>query len=192
MQCPQWLSQDRPPTIRWRSIAEPCSAAGCRCPCTAPRRSPRIRRPPSERPPSPPSTSLAASPATAATTRCWLAAAADSAGGTVFSAASGRCFAKHVTHSSHGVDQSWLAICFGLASQVSDVDFQRVAGSRKVEAPHLLENPAAGQYPSRIGDQHLQQSEFGAGEADLTLPASHFSGYRIQGEIPERHGHGFA
>src|SRR5947209_17995576 len=125
------------------------------------------------------------------TATCWSAAEPCFADGIVSSGASGGSFAKHVTHPTNGVDQSRLAVGLGLAAQVTDVHLERITRRREIETPHLLENAAARQYPSRIGDQHLQQSEFGAGKADLPLPAGHFAGYRIKAQVRERHRHRF-
>src|SRR5699024_462730 len=125
-------------------------------------------------------TSPATSPATAAITRWWLAARRTVAGGTK---TSGRRLTQHITHPPHGVDQPRLPLGFGLAAQVTDIDFQRVARRGEVEAPRLLENAAAGEHPSWVGDQHFQQREFGTGETDLPLAAGDLAGRRVQGQI---------
>src|SRR5271157_5742482 len=118
---------------------------------------------PSARRPSPPSTSPAALPATVGTTSWWPPGVRAGAAGT---GSSGGRLPKDVTHAAHRVDQSRLTIGLGFSAEVPHVDLQRVARGGKVESPYLLEDAAAGEHPARIGDQHLQQRELGAGQAD--------------------------
>ena len=43
------------------------------------------------------------------------------------------------------------------------------------------------EHPARIGDEHLEQGELGARQADGALAAMHFARRRIQREVGEGH-----
>src|SRR3954465_5571334 len=81
--------------------------------------------------------------------------------------------AEDVAHAADGVDQPRFVADLGLAAQVADVDLERVRRGREVEAPDLVEQPAALEHPARVPHECLQQGELGPGEADRAGPAQH-------------------
>src|SRR6202000_2003837 len=62
-----------------------------------------------------------------------------------------RWLPQHVADSADGVDQPGLTARLRLATQVADVDLERVAGRREVVTPHVLQDATPGQDLLRVG-----------------------------------------
>src|SRR5215212_7375461 len=95
------------------------------------------------------------------------------------------CLAQHVSDPPHGVDQPRLVCGLGLSAEVADVDLERVGGSREVESPDLVEEPAALQYAAGMSQKRFEQRELGPGEVDRPGPTKHLAGVRVQDQIGE-------
>src|SRR2546423_4651257 len=68
---------------------------------------------------------------------------------------------KRVPNTPDGVDQPRLAIGLELAAQVGHVDLERVGAGAEVVAPHLLEDPRAGEHHPGVAHEELQEPELG-------------------------------
>src|SRR5439155_13162210 len=56
------------------------------------------------------------------------------------------CLAQCVTDPAHGLDQTGLAACLGLATQVADVHIEGIGGEAEVVAPDPFEDDRSGQH----------------------------------------------
>ena len=83
------------------------------------------------------------------------------------------------------MDQSRLVGGLGLAPQVTDVDLQRIGGSGEVEAPHLVEQPAALEDSPRVSQERFQEGELGPGQVDRPRSAQHLARLSVQDQIGE-------
>src|SRR5258708_7617711 len=90
------------------------------------------------------------------------------------------CLTERVADTADGVDEPGLALGLELAPEIRHVDLQGVGAGAEIVAPHLLEDPRAGEDDARVADEQLQEPELGAGELQLALAAAHL--HRLQGE----------
>src|SRR5258707_10207262 len=69
-------------------------------------------------------------------------------------------FTHHVSHTTHGVDQSQLAIRFQLLAQITDVHFQHIAFAAEVIAPYAVKDHLTRQDLLGVTQKELQQFRF--------------------------------
>src|SRR5690349_21661424 len=73
---------------------------------------------------------------------------------------------QRVADAANGVDQPRLAAGLGLASQVADVDVERVRGETEVVAPDPFEDDRTRQDLTRVPQEELEQRELRSRQVD--------------------------
>src|SRR2546427_8712349 len=75
--------------------------------------------------------------------------------------------AQHVADAAHCVNQTRPAVQLGLASQIPDVDLQRVRGIGEVVTPHLPKDRVPSEDLARVRHQQLEESELDLRQIEL-------------------------
>src|SRR5450755_3909446 len=83
------------------------------------------------------------------------------------------------------MDEPGFTLGFELASQVADVDLQRVGGSREVVTPDLLQNLVAFEHLPRVPHEQLEKVKLGTGQGDRPSAAPYLTGAQIEHKIGE-------
>src|ERR1700722_2339566 len=91
--------------------------------------------------------------------------------------------AKSVTDPANRLNQSRLVVFFELASQVTDVDGQRVGARVKVVSPHEIQDLVPGENLARVTQEQFQQIELDFGQFDQARAAMDLASRRVEGEI---------
>lgn len=95
------------------------------------------------------------------------------------------CGPQRVPDAPHRVHEPRFTARFRLAAQVHHVHVQGVGARFEVEAPDRLQDLLAGQHLPRMGQEHLQQGEFGPGQLDAARTAGDLAGGEVHPQIGE-------
>src|SRR3954452_18197888 len=90
---------------------------------------------------------------------------------------------QHVPRPADGVQQARLAARLELAAQVGDEDLDGVRGRERVVAPHLVEQPLAGDDDPLVAHQVLEQLELALGQLDRAVAAQDLVGVGVELEV---------
>src|SRR5918998_701578 len=78
-----------------------------------------------------------------------------------------RLYAEYVARAADRMEETGLATCFQLPSEVRDEDLDRVRDRERVIAPHLVEQLLARDHQPLVAHEVLEQLELTLREVDL-------------------------
>src|SRR5579871_6605372 len=88
-----------------------------------------------------------------------------------------------VAHSADGVQVARLALAFGLAPEVADVDSERVGARVEVVAPHAVQEELAGEDLARVAHEQLEEVELDPGQGERAPGPCRLAGAEVEREI---------
>src|SRR6187549_944026 len=94
-------------------------------------------------------------------------------------------FAQRVSDAAYRVDEPRRSVLLGLATQVSDVDVERVRAGTEVVPPDALEDDGAREDLPRVPEEELEQRELGPREIDRTLATADLARAEVELEVRE-------
>src|ERR1039458_3521956 len=92
---------------------------------------------------------------------------------------------QHVTDPPDRVDVARLVALLGLATEVADVDGERVGAGVEVVPPHPLEDQVAGQHLARVPEEQLEEIEFDPGQRELAGASACLARAEVELEVAE-------
>src|SRR5579859_1682556 len=92
-------------------------------------------------------------------------------------------YAENVARAADRVKEARLATGFQLAPEVGYEDFNRIGHRERVIAPHLVEQPLAGDHDPLVAHQVLEELELTLGEVDVAGTSGHLVGVGVELEV---------
>src|SRR5512139_1866290 len=92
-------------------------------------------------------------------------------------------FAHHVAHAAHRVQEPLLISNFKLLAQIAHVDFDDVALTAKVVAPHAVKDHIASEHLARVAHEELKQLVFLGCKGDNALAAHGLASASVEREV---------